>query len=181
MMDNETLFSEFQELLYSVAKLYSSTILNITNRRVGTYHTQTNTDYADEIGDALESYISQVKDQATSNQSGVHDPGIPPEMQRKHTTSPNSQSGVILDSALSEFFKKNMSYSKLSSPLEQKLKTTAWDHTHSAIRYAHMGDYTCAKLHADLANSAIHELGHYMDEKDFISFKQAVSQELQRK
>lgn len=180
-MDRQTLFSEFQELLYSVAKLYSTTILNITNRRVSTYHTQTNTDYADEIGDALESYISQVKEQATSNHSGAHDPGIPAEMQHKNATSPNAESSIIVDSALSDFFKKNMSYSELSSPLEQKLKTTAWDHTHSAIRYAHMGDYTCAKLHADLASSAIHELGHYMDEADFISFKQAVSQELQRK
>ena len=79
---------------------------------------------------------------------------------------------------LSQHLKKNNLDDELATPIGHKLSSSAWNHTHSAIRCAHQGDYANAKLHADLANNAIHELGHYVSTAEFTRFKQAIKSEL---
>ena len=132
----------------------------------------------------MRAYIKHVKKQAATQtapsipQTTKTDPTRAETHAENRTAWADKPAAGDLSNPLSDFFKKNNAYSELASPLGEKLKTSAWEHTHSAIRLAHQGEFSKAKLHADLANSAVHELGHYMSEADFIAFKRAVKAEL---
>jgi hypothetical protein len=182
-MDTERPMSKMQSLLHAIAKLYSSVVATVVHERVMSYHADTGADDDDDIGASLRDYINNVKKNATTapsvSQSVVTEPVLPTATHGKGNTAllENPSAGA-LDSTLSDYFKKHTASSRLGTPLGEKLKTSAWNHTHSAIRFAHQGDFASAKLHAELANNAIHELGHYMPEDDFIAFKRAVKAEL---
>ena len=182
-MDPERPMSKMQTLLHAIAKLYSSIVATVLHERAAAYHANTGVDDDDDIGVSLREYINQVKKNATSTpsvtQSAVTEPALPAAMHGEHNTQlADNAHAETLDSTLSDYFKKHTASSRLATPLGEKLKTSAWNHTHSAIRFAHQGDFASAKLHAELANNAIHELGHYMPEEDFIAFKRAVKAEL---
>ncbi len=51
--------------------------------------------------------------------------------------------------------------------LGDKLKSVAWEHLHSAIRYAKQGDIDAAKLHSDIAGNALEEASYYLGNKDY--------------
>lgn len=182
-MDTERPMSKMQSLLHAIAKLYSSIFATVLHERAAAYHANTGADDDDDIGVSLREYINHVKKTATttpsSTPSAVTEPVLPTTIRSEQNTAlANDLNAGALDSTLSDHFKKHTASSRLATPLGEKLKTSAWNHTHSAIRFAHQGDFASAKLHADLANNAIHELGHYMPEEDFIAFKRAVKAEL---
>lgn len=181
-MDTDVALNKLESLLHTIAKLYSGVFATILQERVTSYHAETASGYDDDIGEALRTYIKQVKHEAANARKGGTDPALPAESAAEHGNRLTQDgSGDHIDNPLSDYFKKTSNFSELASPLGQKLKTSAWDHTHTAIRLAHQGDYASAKLHADLANNAIHELAHFMPAEDFVAFKRAVKAELTAK
>jgi hypothetical protein len=183
-MDTDIALNRLESLLHAIAKLYSGIFATVLKERVTSYHAETGNSYDDDIGAALRSYIKQVKQTASTNHPG-NSAAISPTgaaSDRISASTLNSASEQV-NNPLSDYLKKNGAYPELAlaSPLGEKLKRSAWDHTHSAIRLAHQGDYASAKLHADLANNAVHELGHFMPEADFSAFKAAVKAELHSK
>ena len=48
-----------------------------------------------------------------------------------------------------------------------KLKDSTWSHIHTALLQARQGDVSNAKLHADIANTALKEAANYMSEEDY--------------
>lgn len=175
-----------QSLLHRIAALYSHMFANVMHERVSAYHAHPGSDDDDDdIGTTLRAYIKHTKQLAAANtalsthQSGVTEPALTSVLQPQQlveiSASPNANA---VSNPLSEYFQKNNTHSDLAPPLVKKLQASAWEHTHSAIRLAHQGDFTSAKLHADLASNAIRQLGHYMSEVDFKTFKRAVKAEL---
>jgi len=181
-METNVTLNRLESLLHAIAKLYSGVFATVLQERVSSYHAEASAGYDDDIGEALRTYIKQIKQHASPHQAGVSKPASPngTSSEHNHASSPNTVSEE-LNNPLADYFKKNGTHTELSSPLGEKLKRSAWDHTHTAIRLAHQGDYASAKLHADLANNAIHELGHFMPDADFIAFKAAVKAELHAK
>lgn len=179
-MEHETVKNRLESLLHSIAKLYAGIVATIVHERVTTYRADTDLD--DDIGKVLRTYIKQVKQRASVNPTGAVDPALPTEKSpEQNTSSVENPRDEAFPNPLSDHFKKVNAYSELATPLGEKLKTSAWDHTHSAIRLAHQGDFASAKLHAELANNAIHELSHFMSEAEFLAFKRAVKDELLNK
>ena len=74
-------------------------------------------------------------------------------------------SGVESDFAKHLKLKKS---SAVSQPhMGDKLKKSAWEHIHSAIRFAKQGQVDKAKVHADIAGHAIEEAGHYINHEEY--------------
>ena len=48
-----------------------------------------------------------------------------------------------------------------------KLKKSAWEHVHSAIRYARQENMAMAKLHADIAGHALDEAAHFLKDEEY--------------
>lgn len=184
-MDTDIPMSKFQSLLHAIAKLYASVVANVVHERATAYRADISA-ANDDIGAALHAYILDRKKNASATASpppsGMTDPVLPATLQPGLTSAviENANTGNT-SNPLSDYFQKNKAYPALATPLGEKLKTSAWAHTHSAIRFAHQGDYASAKLYAELANNAVHELGHYMPEDDFRAFKRAVIAELLNK
>ena len=170
-----------QSLLHAIAKLYSNLFSNLVHERLEAYHdTGVN---SDDIGTALYAYIMRVKNSEFTTGMGLLKQPIPSSAALQFSNHHESAQGInsnhlVEPNPLSDYFHKTNEDAQPLPPLGGKLKASAWDHTHSAIRFAHQGDYANAKLHAVLANNAVHELGRFMSEKDFISFTQAVRTEL---
>lgn len=171
---------ELQSLLHAIAQLYSGIINNVVHHRISAYHSEAGN--SDDVGAALHEYIIRVKhsthhsDSPTSTQAGLVEPHSATHT-HPHAGSPTENSYGI-DNPLSQYLQKNNLDAELATPIGHKLSSSAWDHTQSAIRYAHQGDYANAKLHATLANNAIDELGHYVSPEEFKHFKQAIKTEL---
>lgn len=181
-MESEAALNRLESLLHAIAKLYSGAFASILHERVSSYHAETGNTYDNDIGEALRSYIKQIKQHATAqNQAGVSQSVSPNGTATEHSSAALNSTRAGFQNPLSDYFKKSATPTELSSPLGEKLKRSAWDHTHSAIRLAHQGDYASAKLYADLANNAIHELGHFLSEADFNTFKAAIKAELHAK
>ena len=148
--------TKLQSLLDNVAQLYADMFTHVLHERVTAFHHQSADEYDDEVGASLHTYIKRIKQGAAS--------------------APTAQ--PVMEDPLSSYFGHHSGYSALTTPLRERLKTSAWEHTHSAIHLAHQGDFASAKLHAILANNATHELGHYLIQADYNSFKRAMKSEL---
>lgn len=178
-MDTEIALNRMESLLESIAKLYSGVFASVMHERVNTYHAEQQAGDINDIGDALRTYIKRLQQQTSRAQVETSEPMLPQAPSHDHPVA--SVDGHVSgphENALSDYFKKHNAPAEFASPLSEKLKSSAWAHTHSAIRFAHEGDYASAKLYADLANNAIHELGHYLSATDFMAFKRAVKSEL---
>ena len=172
-MESQTALSRLETILHTMAKLYSSMFAIIVHERISTYHAPC--DNSEDVGVALHAYIRHIKYLA------VEDPLFVGAVYESEPHVGNTSDSMVTYSGeampsnpLTEYFKKNNSFSELAPPIVEKLKSRAWEHTYSTIRYAHNGDFAYAKLHADLANNAIYELSHFMTTTDYNDFKCAV-------
>ncbi|MBI1422940.1 MAG: hypothetical protein GC149_05680 [Gammaproteobacteria bacterium] len=172
-MKTQTALSQLEAILHTMAKLYSSMFAMIVHERISTYHTPC--DNAEDVGVALHSYIRHIK------YLSVEEPLFAAEVLDSELVIGHANAAMAMfpgaampGNPLAEYFKKNTTYSELAPPIVEKLKSRAWEHTFSTIRYAHHGDFANAKLHADLANNAIYELSHFMTTTDYNDFKCAV-------
>ena len=173
-------------LLHAMQKIYSGIMSSLVRERITSYHEGNGSRLDDDIGTSLNHYIDSVTSTTataqTQDMSEMTDPPLPgrAELSQKTGQSAN-QATLDIQTPLTDHFKKNKSYSELSPHIGEKLQNSAWEHTHTAIRLAHRGDIATAKLHANLANNAIKELGHYLSEADYTEFKNAIKAELLNK
>jgi len=74
-------------------------------------------------------------------------------------------SGV--ESEFAKYIKQNKSSAVSHSHIGAKLRESAWEHIHSAIRFAKQGAVDKAKVHADIAGHAIEEASHYLNSEEY--------------
>ena len=81
-------------------------------------------------------------------------------------------------SGLGRYFRSKQTESVRDPEMSKKLKKSTWNHIHTALRLARQGEVRTARLHADIANHALHEAGHYMSEEEYRKFTLEVEEKL---
>lgn len=175
--------TKLQRILKNIAELYSGMFANLLHQRVTAFHNISATSYEDDISASLHAYIKRIKQETATNSGTSAQHSVLTEPALTSVAKPlniitSSDSESATPNPLASHLKQHNGHSELAPPLSEKLKASAWEHTHSAIRLAHQGDFASAKLHAVLANNAIHELGYYLQQADYNTFKLAVKTEL---
>ena len=72
-----------------------------------------------------------------------------------------------IESEFAKYLKQKKSSSLTHPCMGDKLKKSAWEHVHSAIRYARQENMTMAKLHADIAGHALEEAAHFLKDEEY--------------
>ncbi len=171
------------QLLTSLQKLMLQLRTRIWQQRlqnIGQYHDGNHVRHAAELRAAIDRYIELC---ANSREPCDHTVGA------GHTSppAPPSTNGGPLTPAerpretpLSNHLHQHTQAPTLPSPLIEHLHNSTWEHIHAAIRFTRQGDATKGRLHAQLANNAIDEAAHYMEEGDFARFMEELQHSLER-
>ena len=85
-----------------------------------------------------------------------------------------------VENELSRYIKTESLTSVTQPGIVKKLTESIWEHIHNTLRAARQGDTDKAKLHLDIVDQALNEVGHYMSGDDFSKLVNSVEQYLQK-
>ena len=171
-------------ILERIKKLYTELFLSSLHDRIDSYHTNSDTEHHHRVSDALHKLIDKTSEHAHEVHSVKAEKGS-----QYHTEGATSsaKSSKIHDhktsifsmtmNGLSMYFKKHKRHEH-DPEMTEKLQRCVWDHVHSAHRYARTGDASSAKLHANIATSAMKTLSHYMEDEEYSDFCGEVHEQL---
>ena len=179
-----TMTESRDSILERIKKLYTEFFLASLHNRIDSYHTSSGSDDHHRVGDALHKLI----DKTSQHADKVH--AVKAEKGTQYHTEPapdTAKSRKIQDhktslfsmtmNGLSMYFKKHKRHEH-DPEMTEKLQRCVWDHVHSAHRYARTGDASSAKLHANIATSAMKTLSHYMEDEEYSDFCGEVHEQL---
>lgn len=173
--------SIYNDLIRAIEKLYSSVTLQILQKRMDSYHSLPSTDAYTEraldIKDPLFKYIDNVsqtapkpaaeaqplEDSVSSQASQPHSP-VQSEFASQRPVPGKTVSG------LTKYFSATHNETEFHPGIAEKLQHSFWEHIHTAIRQARLGNARVAKIHADIANNAYKELTHYVSSETHAKF-----------
>lgn len=136
-------------------------------KRISSYRSKTGANHVHDISGSLASRINKL---ATESK-----PGTAPfarEAVANHQTE-SKHTPVQLDKehpALAKDYKIGTHTNEPEPSMGETLKASTRSHIHMAHLRARSGDLSAAKLHSDIANQALKEVAHYVDEEDYKSF-----------
>ena len=171
-------------------RLYSGVVSRIVHERIHSYRSDGAVFNDNDLAASLQSYIdSHTADATPSNsqvekKSGTSSTGDAVNATRQTARShleTSSTAANRVKNPLSEYYDKKKSYTESKPHICNTLINSAWEHTHATIRNAHRGDIAAAKLHADLANSALKQAAHYLSDEEYKEIKTAILSELHTK
>jgi hypothetical protein len=87
-----------------------------------------------------------------------------------------TRDSTVTNDLSSHLTKKNVQGNE--DHIAEKLQKSVWEHVHSAHRFARSGKGDTAKLHADLATSAMKTLSHYLPADEYSDFLTEISSQL---
>ena len=167
--------NENHTLLKTLKELYNQLGALMTKIRFRSYRTVIKSDSTFNITSILNNQVEKL-----ASESVITTPHIEPNeiiMQQpkgslsKLTIKDQSDMEHKNVSGAESDFAKHLKLSKSSavnhSYMGDKLKESAWEHIHSAIRFAKQGQVDKAKVHADIAGHAIEEAGHYLNHEEY--------------
>ena len=96
----------------------------------------------------------------------------------QHIDSDYHKTGEAIENELSKYLRTENLTSVTQPGIVTKLTESVWEHIHAALRIARQGDADKAKLHLDIADQALNEVGHYMSSDDFSRLVSSVEQYL---
>lgn len=79
-----------------------------------------------------------------------------------------------IESDFAKYLKQRKPVAITQPQLGDNLKSSAWQHIHTAIRHAKNGDIESAKLHTSIAGSALEEAGDYMSQEEYSALVLAI-------
>lgn len=171
---------DINELLRSVNSLLSKIVLLDLWKRTKAYKQHGSSDIQQDIATPLFDCIDKLAAQASApivaQASDNAQPAAEKTQDPAQPTRP--QAADMLSSNISEDLKPHLIHSDSANHLGEKLKANAWSHFHTSILRAREGDARTAKLHANIANQALKEAGHYMSDEDFKIFSEEFAQAL---
>ena len=144
-----------------------------TQLRLNTYkqHAKPQVDIASLLNKEIED-ISSHAQEAGSN-SVTHEIETTEHQEQVKTISHKDARVENTSGVESEFVKyvKQRHPTDVTQPhIGEELKASAWKHIHAAMRSAKSGNQESAKLHIDIASTAIEESGDYMSPEDYSDF-----------
>jgi len=89
------------------------------------------------------------------------------KIQTEYSQKEKSEKVLDAESEFAKHLQQRKSISVTQPHMGDKLKKSAWEHIHSAIRYAKQGKADTAKMHTDIAGHAIEEAGHYLNDEEY--------------
>lgn len=110
------------------------------------------------------------EDMDISDESSAHQPIINLSVDKNSTSSISKKTTENVDGVESDFVKylKHRKAGSVTQPhMGENLKSSAWEHIHSATRHAKNGAVDTAKLHASIAGTALEEAGNYMNNEEY--------------
>ena len=169
----------YRALIRGLEKLYTKVSLKLLHQRINSYHRQASDGKRqnhDGIKTPLSQFIETTVAQATSANHTEHNYDHLAEERKPEPTSAQSatsESGQLsrerIDE-LSKYFKERTKGAELHPPIRDKLEHSVWEHIHSTVRCARLGEKSNAKMHLNIAHSACKELAHYMDDEEYQAF-----------
>jgi hypothetical protein len=177
---------ESRTLFETLQGLYSQFVLMILERRMKSYHQKTGAQARRDIAGLLSEEIRQLAVAVPSIDEGANSDNSTDVVQS--TTA--KQSSQVLDSKiqnakitntaseLSNHLRRRQSGSALNPELGERLMKSTREHIHAVHRLARQGKVRTAAMHADIANHALREAGHYMSEDEYADFIAGIEQEL---
>jgi hypothetical protein len=159
-------------LLHDLQQLYYRLCAMDLRKRMSLYHRHIGTNKAPDISTSLTDHLDKLA--ATSKTNTVDDASTtsmtsPKEPDRPEKTKQSSKQPHGILKVVSTYIRANKTFTsmKTSDPyMGEKLKESTWTHIHAAQLQARQGNINNAKLHAGIANDALKEAAHYMDEDD---------------
>ncbi|MCB1752095.1 MAG: hypothetical protein KDI74_10250 [Gammaproteobacteria bacterium] len=174
-------------LLDSLQALYAKMSALIINKRINSYRKEGGAQLDTEILSALYDIVE--KTPAAQSPRADNGDGRPATEAEGASTGESHRSPEVRQpgtapatqhSDLSNHLHTNLSKTADSEHLGAKLKTSAWDHIHTSLRYVREGNAELARMHAGLANEALHQASHHMSDTEYVELKTAVLEELQK-
>ncbi|MDH5181717.1 MAG: hypothetical protein OEY07_18800 [Gammaproteobacteria bacterium] len=167
--------SENSTLLASLKKLFSELAAVLSQIRISSYHKFVQTDQNFDITSVLDRQVDElaaglVKQKPHSREILDDDH----QHKKEHKTAEEKEvkgEEIESDSRTENEFARHIAQRKFSSVSQpyigDQLTARAWEHIHSAVRYAGLGDVDTAKLHVKIAGQALEEASHFLSEKDY--------------
>ena len=135
------------------------------------------------LADALSQGVERI---ASANQSGA---APRRDRQRTFKAQPSAASKSTNADApaqnrrlsdVAQYYKSKDQVSGASNYLGDKLVDSTWTHIHEAMLHAREGDVANSTLHMKIANQAMREAVHYLEEERCAQFLDNVGQMLER-
>lgn len=176
-----------QDFIQILRKLYFKVLLVIFHNRKNSYRNNISTSKNIDMNKTLLTQIEKLAATANINaEEKIPDSSHPEaakesknnsQYQSKHTeqaTTPSTK-----EDTLSKYF-KNHEIVEIYPKISDKLKQSALDHVHAALRLARNGDLSAAQLNAKIADNALKEAAHYLSDAEYYKFSQKISEEINR-
>lgn len=135
------------------------------------------------IADSMRDHIEQTAAKvATSEQSGPDADSLAAvEATAGQPASAGRNDEALrpnLFDGLAKRFRRNRQAGKLEPHLREKMRTNTLAHINKSMRFARQGKAEAAKIHAELAESAMKTASEYMTEEEYRAFEQDVKEKL---
>ena len=160
-------------LLQDLHELYYKLCAIDLHKRMKLYHHDIYTDDAPDISASLKKHLHKLAPVDNPGRTGTASTATPlsPKSPALHDSQkqPRRQRRGITR-MVSTFFRPQKVFTSIKASnqyMGEKLKDSIWSHTHAATLNARQGNVSNAKLHAQIANDALKEAAHYMNEKDY--------------
>lgn len=173
-------------MIPALRELYGTIASRLLDGRLLTKRTSTTARYSVRIRDAMADHIA--RSAAKSNQAegaAAADEGtVPAPPATDRFTSPQERkmdpdrTKPGLFSALSERFARHRSQAKLEPFMREKMRANTLKHVNKALALARQGQAEGAKIHAELAETAMKTAGEYMSDDEYGQFQEEVEARL---
>lgn len=174
-------------LLESLQQLYSKLSVMIVNRRMESYRKESGAHLDKEILSALYQIVDETPVSQNPKPGAVEgtESGQPDQVRltersksfgQKQASSTSAPAATFTD--LSNHMHASLSSNSETHPLGERLKASAWEHIHTALRYVREEKPDLAKMHANLAQEALQQASHHMTEEAYVELKRSVLEEL---
>jgi hypothetical protein len=177
--------SKIALLIEELRRLYRQMAALVLKKRVGSYREDAPDSTAslsaslrDQVGD-----MARARDDAGKREpvtaDGTHDAlSVGQPAPKRQGAKPQGGFVSRLLKGFPSFIQRQKKSPTLQPHLSQQLKNSAWEHVHTAIRLARQGEAAKARLHVDIAMSALSELAHYMPEVEYQQFRAEVKAQI---
>ncbi len=159
-------------LLQDLQQLYYRLCAIELRKRLSLYHRHIGTNMAPDISTSLTDHLDKLAPTgkpSTADDASTTSMTSPKRPYRPKKTKQSSKQPHGILQVVSTYIRSDKIFTsmKTSDPyMGEKLKESTWSHIHAAQLQARQGNINNAKLHAGIANDALKEAAHYMNEDD---------------
>lgn len=179
---------ENHNLLSNLQSLYKKLALIVVDFRKNAYRYVSSNDKKSNIKSIINAQIDELvmsyeniesdKDSSNSNNNDTSKRSAGSGKDNKNIEVKKYQAGRAVENEFSKYLKMENLTSVTQPGIVAKLTESIWEHVHAALRIARNGDAEKARLHLDIVDQALNEVGNYMDSDDFSRLVNSVEQYL---